>query len=76
VGNLAEKYGKGKKSTVKCKTCSYEQAIFSSGVHTSDGGAVMVYDTNEEFVCPNCGIDGDIEEIDEENGNNGPTTGN
>ena len=75
VGNLAEKYGKGKKSTMKCKTCSYEQDIFSSGVHKSEGGAIMVYDRNEEFSCPNCGLDGDIIEIDEHDDSAGPTTG-
>ena len=63
MNNLAEKCGKGKKSTMKCKTCRYEKDIYSSGVHTSEGGAIMVYDTNEEFSCPNCGLDGDIHEI-------------
>ena len=75
VGNLTEKYGKGKKSTMKCQTCSYEQEICSSGVHTSEGGAIMVYGTNEKFSCPNCGLDGDIIEIDEDNDSAGPTNG-
>ena len=61
---------------MKCKTCNYEQDIYSSGLHTSENGAVMVYDTNEEFSCPNCSIDGDIDEIDEHNDSTGPTTGN
>ena len=47
------------------------QHIYSSGVHTSEGGAVMVYGTNEEFSCPNCGLDGDIMEDDEPDSNTG-----
>jgi hypothetical protein len=33
----------------------------------------MAYDTNEEFSCPNCGLDGDIIEhdVDEPNGSTG-----
>ena len=71
ASNLMEKYGKGKKSTMKCRTCNYERDIYSSGVHTSEGGAVMVYATSEEFSCPNCSLDGDIMEDDEPDSNTG-----
>ena len=54
VSALSEKYGKGEKSTLKCQSCSYEQEIYSSGVHATEGGSLMVYDTADEFSCPNC----------------------
>ena len=44
---------------VKCQSCSYEKEIHSSGAHVTEGGSVMVYDTTDEFSCPNCDVNND-----------------
>ena len=56
VHALSEKYGKGKKTTIKCQSCCYEEEIYSSGVHATESGAVMVYGADDEFSCPNCTV--------------------
>jgi hypothetical protein len=61
VDNLVEKYGVGNTSTRKCKSCSYEQVICSSGVHVSDNGAVKVYADEDTFHCPTCDKDDPFE---------------
>ena len=57
VNALSKKYGKGKKTTMKCQSCSYEKEIYSSGVHTTEGGSLMVYGAADDFFCPNCNTD-------------------
>ena len=51
---MVSKYGEGKTRTQKCKSCSYDQVIYSSGVHISENGSVKVYDNEDAFRCPNC----------------------
>ena len=58
---MIRKYGSGEKRTIKCATCDYQKEIYTSGTHESEGGSVMVYCEDEEFVCPNCNeINGNI----------------
>ena len=54
VENLVGKYGKGQDFVRKRQSCHYEQKIRTAGVHTSSGGALMVYDEEDTFSCPNC----------------------
>ena len=54
---MTKKYGKGDKSVMKCQSCSYEKDIFSSGVHNTEGGSLMVHDVADDFFCPNCNMD-------------------
>lgn len=54
VDELVENYGLGKTKIKKCKSCWYEQAIESSGVHVSQNGAVKVYADPDPFYCPTC----------------------
>ena len=56
---MSKKYGKGNKTTIKCQSCSYEKEIYSSGVHSTEGGSLKVYDTADEFFCPNCNVEDD-----------------
>ena len=51
---MVSKYGAGETKTQKCKSCSYEQVIYSSGVHVSESGSVRVYGDEDTFHCPNC----------------------
>ena len=51
-----KKYGKGKKTTIKCQSWCYEEEIYSSGVHPTGSGAVMVYGAADEFSSPNCNV--------------------
>ena len=51
---MVSKYGDGKTRTQKCKSCSYDQVLYSSGVHISENGSVKVYDNEDAFHCPNC----------------------
>ena len=54
VDNLMDKYGEGSTQIHKCQTCEYEKKIYSGGTHISEGGSLMVYAEEDEFVCPNC----------------------
>ena len=60
VANLVDKYGKGENFVKKCQTCDYEQAIHTSGVHTSAGGSLMVYSEEDEFCRPNCDFEASL----------------
>ena len=51
---MVSKYGAGETKTQKCKSCSYEQVIYSSGAHVSESGSVRVYGDEDTFHCPNC----------------------
>lgn len=42
---------------VKCQSCSYEKEIYSSGAHATEGGSLIVYETADEFSCPNCNVE-------------------
>ena len=53
VDDLTGKYGEGEIFVCKCHTCEYEQEIRSEGVHLSDGGAVAVFSTEDDFSFPN-----------------------
>ena len=55
VYNLIYKYGKGSTQIHKCQTCEYEEKIYSEGTRITEGGSVMVYAEQDDFVCPNCG---------------------
>ena len=55
VENLMEKYGEGSTHIHKCQKCEYEQNIYSEGTHVTEGGSLMVYAEEDEFICPNCG---------------------
>ena len=54
VDNLVSNYGQGESHLQKCPTCEYEEELKTSGVHVSEGGAVIVYAADDEFSCPNC----------------------
>lgn len=60
VESLVDKYGEGKNFVRKCHTCDYEQVIHTDGVHTSEGGSLMVYDEEDRFSCPNCDFEASV----------------
>ena len=57
VESLIRKYGQGENYIRMCQTCDYEKVVYTGGVHQAEGGSLMVYAEEEEFLCPNCGDD-------------------
>ena len=47
VESLIRKYGQGENYIRKCQTCDYEKV---GGVHQAEGGSLMVYAEEEEFL--------------------------
>ena len=63
VESLVDKYAQGKKSVRKCQTCDHEQVIHTGGVHVTEGGSLKVYDEEDMFSCPNCGLETSVGDV-------------